>query len=53
MVLLLSGMKTASSSSSYLSCVGGLSSAEKLKDIVICIPGGGTRTLVQGYVMVS
>ena len=33
--------------------VGGLSSAERLKDIVMYIPQGGTRTLPQGCAIVS
>lgn len=34
----LSGMKNASSSRQHLLFVGGFSSAEELKDIVMCIP---------------
>ena len=33
--------------------VGGLSFTEELKDIVLCIPWGGTRTLPQGCSIVS
>ena len=33
--------------------VGGFSSAEELEDIVTYIPGRGTRTLPQGYTIVS
>ena len=32
---------------------GGFSSAAELKDFVICIPGGRTRTLPQGWTIVS
>ena len=38
---------------SILHLGGGLSSAEELKDIVMCIPWGGTRTLPQGCTIVS
>ena len=37
----------------HLPFVGGFSSAEELKDIIMCIPWGGTRTLPQGCTIVS
>lgn len=37
----------------HLPLVGGFSSVEELRDIVICIPGGGTRTLPQSCTIVS
>ena len=33
--------------------VEGISSAERAQDLVLCIPGGGTRTLAQGCSVVS
>ena len=45
-VLLLPGVKMLHQI--VLPFVGGFSSAERLKDIVVYIPGRGTRTLPQG-----
>ena len=53
-VLLLSGMKNASSSfNNIFHLLGVLSSAEKFKDTVKCIPWRETRTLPQGCTIVS
>ena len=62
-VLFLFGMKNSSSSNQHLPFVGAFSSAEELRDVVLClyiyiyiyiyIPWGGTRTLSWGCTIVS